>query len=70
MFTRMLIGIAVVLSSLVLFLGVAPAGADPTSFDDPNPFGSLTCNCQQAAPVDGPAMTAELNRGIQAALSR
>ena len=70
MFTRMLIGVAVVLGSLVVFLGAAPAGADPGSSDDPNPFGSLTCSCQQAAPVDGPALTAELNRGIQAAISR
>jgi hypothetical protein len=70
MFTRMLIGIAIALSSLVLILGAAPAGADPNSSIEPNPFGNLTCNCQQTTPADGPALTAELDRGIQAGASR
>jgi hypothetical protein len=69
MFTKMFVGIALVLSSLVLILGAAPAGADPSrSSTDPNPFGSLTCNCQQTTPGGAPA-AGELDRGIQDALS-
>jgi len=70
MFTRMFIGIAIALGSFVLILGAAPAGADPNSSIDPNPFGNLICNCQQTTPADGPAVTAELDRGIQEGASR
>lgn len=68
MITKMLVS-AAILGSLVV--GVAPANADPSqSGTDPNPFGSLTCNCQETTPADGPALTGELNRGIWKGLSR
>ena len=44
----------------------APAGADPTQVStDPNPFGGLRCNCPEAAPVDGPALKEEIDRGLR-----
>jgi hypothetical protein len=68
MITKMLVS-AAILGSLVV--GAAPANADPSqSGTDPNPFGSLTCNCQETTPADGPALTGELNRGIWKGLSR
>jgi hypothetical protein len=69
MITKMVLGIGIVLSSLVLFLGAAPAGAEPNSSPDPNPFGSLTCNCQPTAPAGDPGETADVNQGILAGVS-
>jgi len=69
MITKMVLGIGIVLSSLVLFLGAAPAGAEPNSSNDPNPFGGLSCNCQPAAPDSDPALAAEVNQGIVAGVS-
>jgi hypothetical protein len=67
MITKMLAG-AAILGSLVA--GAAPASADPATYsNDPNPFGSLTCNCQETTPPAGPALTGELNRGIWKGLS-
>lgn len=71
MFTKIFVGVALVLGSLILILGAAPAGADPNSYgSDPNPFGSLTCNCQETTPPSGPALNQELDRGLRAGLSR
>ena len=68
MITKMVVSAAIVLGALGL--GAAPAGADPNqSGTDPNPFGSLTCNCQETTPPGGPALTGELNRGISKGLS-
>jgi hypothetical protein len=61
MITKMLASVAIVLGSLVV--GAAPASADP------NPFGSLTCSCQETTPAGGPALTAELDRGIRNGLA-
>jgi hypothetical protein len=66
MITKML-ATAVILGSLAT--GGAPASADPNQ-NDPNPFRSLTCNCQQTTPAGAPAQSQELDRGIQAGLSR
>jgi hypothetical protein len=64
MITKMLVSAAIVLGSLVA--GAAPASADPNQSDsNPNPFGSLGCNCRETAPPGSPALTAEINRGIQ-----
>jgi len=58
----------IILGSYVL--GAAPAGADTNpGGDDPNPFTSLGCGCQDTTPHDSPALMQELQRGIQAALS-
>jgi len=67
MITKMLVS-AAILGSLVA--GAAPVSADPSqSGTDPNPFRSLSCNCQETTPADGPALTGELNRGIWKGLS-
>ena len=65
MVTKMLASAAIFGS---LFAGGTPASADPNQ-NDPNPFGGLSCNCQQATPADGPAASQEVDRGIQAGLS-
>jgi hypothetical protein len=66
MITKMLVS-AAILGSVVV--GAAPANAEPNqSGADPNPFGSLSCNCQQTTPP-GPSVSQELDRGIQAGLS-
>jgi hypothetical protein len=67
MIRRMLASAAIVLGSLAV--GVAPASAEPNSDGtQPNPFSSLTCNCQEA-PAGGPALEAEIGRGIRSAFS-
>jgi len=46
--------------------GAAPAGADPNPIDaGPNPFGTLSCNCREAAPAGSPELTEEMDRGLQ-----
>jgi hypothetical protein len=65
MITKMLASAAIFGS---LFAGGTPASADPNQ-NDPNPFGGLTCNCQQTTPAGGPTVSQELDRGIQAGLS-
>jgi hypothetical protein len=68
MITKLLVSAAIVLAPVV---GAATASADPSpDGTQPNPFGSLTSNSQQTAPLSGPALTNELNRGIRSALSR
>jgi hypothetical protein len=68
LFTKLVVGAAVVLGSCVAV--AAPAGADPNpSATQPNPFAGLTCNCQQTARAGGPVPTAELDRGITSARS-
>jgi hypothetical protein len=68
MITKMLVSTAIVLASLVV--GAAPASADPNQNDtNPNPFSSLTCSCQETTPAGGPALSAELDRGLQKALA-
>jgi hypothetical protein len=68
MITKMLVSAAIVLGPLAA--GAAPASADPNQSEiNPNPFGSLTCSCQQTTPAEGPALTAELDRGIWSGIS-
>lgn len=69
MITKMLVSAAIVLGSWGV--AAAPAGADPNQSDThSNPFGGLTCNCQQTTPPGGPALTDELDRGLRMGLSR
>jgi hypothetical protein len=69
MITKMLVGSAIVLSAFVV--GTAPVNADPRPSDPhPNPFGSLTCSCQQTTPVGGPVLTQEIDRGLSNGLAR
>jgi hypothetical protein len=66
--TKILGGAAI---GLGLFVGVAaPASADShLSGTDPNPFGALSCSCQETTSPGGPALREELNRGIRGGLS-
>lgn len=67
MITKLLVCGAIVFGSI---WGAAPASADPGSAaTQPNPFGSLTCSCQGTTPADGPALSAELDRGLRKGLS-
>jgi hypothetical protein len=66
MITKLLVSAAIVLGSV---WGAASASADPSPSDtQPNPFGSLTCSCQ-TTPAGGPALSAELDRGLWDSLS-
>jgi hypothetical protein len=68
MITKMLVSAAIVVGSCAV--RAAPASADPNQPpNDPNPFGGLTCSCQEPAPPAGPGSKEELERGIRAGLS-
>ncbi len=54
-------GTATVFAALVL--GAGRAGAEPLP-PEPNPFGGLTCECQEPVPGEGPGPTSELQRGL------
>ena len=67
MITKLLVSAAIFRGSV---WGAAPANADPSPSDtQPNPFGSLTCSCQETTPTDGPALSAELDRGLRKSLA-
>jgi hypothetical protein len=67
MITKLLVSAAMVYGSV---WGAVPASADPSpSGTEPNPFGSLTCNCQETTPADSAALSAELDRGLWRGLS-
>jgi hypothetical protein len=61
--TRTLISAAIVLGSGVGLAAPASAGTGPSS-TDPNPFGGLSCNCQQTAQPGSPALKADIDRGL------
>ena len=66
--TKILVGVAIVLGAGVG--GAAPASADPDPIGtEPNPFGALSCSCQETASAGSPALRAEIDRGIRAGLS-
>jgi hypothetical protein len=67
--TKILVSAAIALGA---FVGAAaPASADPnaTGGTDPNPFGGLSCNCQQTAPPGSSAL-GEIERGIRDAAAK
>jgi len=65
---KTLISAAIVVGSCIV--GAAPASADPNpASTGSNPFSALSCDCQEAAPPNSPALTQEIHRGIQAGLS-
>jgi hypothetical protein len=59
----------IVTAAIALAAGIAlaaPAAADPSAIGiDPNPFGTLGCNCRATPPVRGPESTQEINRGLR-----
>ncbi len=65
--TKALVSIAFAVSACA---GVAPpasADANPAG-PDPNPFSTLTCDCQKTASPDNPAVRNEIARGIRSGL--
>ncbi|OIN78119.1 hypothetical protein [Mycobacterium malmoense] len=61
MVSKILVGAAAAVGAAVT--AAAPAGADPSV------FGVLSCSCRETAPANSPALTENLNRGIQQGLS-
>jgi len=62
--TKILVSSAIAVGSWIG--GAAPASADPNSpANPPNPFGSLTCSCQEIAPASRQALREQLDRGIR-----
>ncbi|OMC54084.1 hypothetical protein A5745_20440 [Mycobacterium sp. IS-2888] len=66
--TKIIVGAAIVLGVGVGGAATARADANPAG-TDPNPFGALSCGCQQTAPSGGPAMEAQLEQGFWAGLT-
>jgi hypothetical protein len=65
---KLLVGAAIVFGCCLA--GAATASADPNSSEtQPDPFGSLTCSCQQTAPASGPVLREEIDRGIRDGLA-
>jgi hypothetical protein len=64
--TKTLVSAAIALGPCVGGAALASADAIGT---DPNPFGTLTCSCQETASPGGPALRKEMERGIRAGLS-
>ena len=65
--TKILVSEAIALGSWVA--GAAPASADANPIGtDPNPFGALSCDCQETTPPGSSALE-EIERGIRASLS-
>jgi hypothetical protein len=64
MIAKILVSAAVALSSCVV--GAAPASADQNSIGTaPNPFGGVSCNCQETNPPGSPALRDEIERGLR-----
>jgi hypothetical protein len=57
--------------ALILWVGAsAPASADPDpGRTDPNPFGGITCSCQEPFPASSPEQREDIDRGIRDGLS-
>jgi hypothetical protein len=66
--TKIMVSAAIALGASVG--GAAPASADPNPIGtEPNPFGALSCSCQETASAGSPALRAEIDRGIRAGIS-
>jgi hypothetical protein len=66
--TKIVIGVAIALGSWVA--AATPAAAEPSPPGaGSNPFGTLSCSCPQAPPVDSPAVRDQIHRGLQEGLS-
>jgi hypothetical protein len=67
--TKILVSAAIALGA---FVGAAaPASADPNAIGGthPNPFGGLSCNCQETAPPGSSALE-QMKRGIRDAAAK
>lgn len=61
-------GITNLLISTAIALG-SGVGGTATASADPNPFGTLGCSCRDMAPVGGPVVGEETDRGIRDGLA-
>ena len=61
MVSKVLVGAALAFGAAVAI--AAPAGADPSVFND------LSCGCHETVPADSPVLTDSLTQGIQQGLS-
>ncbi|HTQ20353.1 hypothetical protein [Mycobacterium sp.] len=59
---KMLFSAAVVLGSVAVGAGLA--GADPGASDTPNPFGALSCSCQETDLTGSVPVADEIDRGV------
>jgi hypothetical protein len=67
--TKILVSSAIALSASVGAAALASADPNPIG-TEPNPFGALSCSCQDTAAAAGsPALREEIDRGIRAGLS-
>jgi hypothetical protein len=66
--TKILVGAAIALGAGLA--GAAPAAAGPNAIgSDPNPYGTLGCNCRETAPAGSPQLRENINRGIREGLT-
>jgi hypothetical protein len=66
--TKILVGAAIALGAGLA--GAAPAAAGPNAIGgDPNPYGTLGCNCRETAPAGSPQLRENINRGIREGLT-
>lgn len=59
---------AVICAALIMAFGASvamPAGADPGAGGEPDPFGGLSCSCDQSASTDGPVARQQVRRGMR-----
>jgi hypothetical protein len=66
--TQILVGAAIALGAGLA--AAAPAAADPNAITtDPNPYGTLGCNCRGTAPAGSAQLSEEINRGLREGLT-
>ncbi len=65
MIAKLMVGAAIAVGAGLA--GAAPAGADPNAIStDPNPYGTLGCNCRETAPPAGsPQLSEQIKRGFR-----
>ncbi|RAU99294.1 hypothetical protein DQP58_03175 [Mycobacterium colombiense] len=59
---------AVMCAALIVVFGASAAttaGADPGLGGEPDPFGGLSCHCDQSASTDGPVARQQVRRGMR-----
>jgi hypothetical protein len=61
--TKILVSVVALWSYIA---GAATVSADPNPVDTgPNPYGTLSCECRETTPADGPAQQADIHRGLR-----
>ncbi|OBK04447.1 hypothetical protein A9W96_14950 [Mycobacterium sp. 1245852.3] len=63
---------AVMCTALIVVFGASvatTAGADPGVGGEPDPFGGLSCSCDQSVSTDGPVARQQVRRGMREAIA-